>query len=94
MAESRSNSPEQALKRSQVMASPKNSNSKVYLPSRYAQERKTDKVGFQDILNCTFFLIEPFKQRPAAITLRLKLRDPLNLNSSQQKIRSFFNRGN
>lgn len=35
----------------------------MYLPSRYAQERKTDKLGFQDILNCKFAYMQRLKQR-------------------------------
>lgn len=55
MNESRVRSPEQTLKKSQVFQSPtlmSKSKSKAYLPSRYAQEKKMEKTGFQEILNC------------------------------------------
>ena len=45
------------------MPSPNNSKSKAYLPSRYAQERKPDKTGFQDILNCKYIDIKQYKQK-------------------------------
>lgn len=78
MNESRSKSPEPGLKKSQIIGSPRNSNSKAYLPSRYAQERKIEKVGFHDILNCIYSVTQLSKPKLVVTKLKSSQKDLRN----------------
>lgn len=53
MKERKTHEPDQRTNRSKIILhSPHKSKSKGHLPSRFISDRKTDKIGYHQIINC------------------------------------------